>query len=157
MALPGQVDLNDLLIFDAVVECGGFTAAATRLGVATDGRPKHPKDLAQHAWIALTLLPAPLTWKFTSRKQESATVHVKSRFRVDSPGALRAVLRNGAGVSVLEEFSAEEDIRAGRLVRLLPDWKLPAGGIHAVYPPGRHMTAKVRAFIDFYRAFLQAG
>ena len=42
-------------------------------------------------------------------------------------------------------------IANGELVRLLPDWQLPRGGIWAVHPPGRHVPAKVRAFIDFCR------
>lgn len=125
--------------------------------LARAGRPKHPEDLAQREWIALTLLPTPLTWKFTSRKSETCTVQVKSRLRVDSPGALRAILRQGAGLSVLDQYSAEEGEKTGELVRLLPQWSLPRAGIYAVYPPGRHVPAKVRDFVAFYREFLLHG
>ena len=117
------------------------------------GRPKQPEDLSQHEWIALTLLPAPLTWKF-ARNDETRTVQVRARMRVDSPGALRAMLRNGAGLSVLDQFSVEADLKNGQLVRVLPEWSLPRAGIYAVYPPGRHVAPKVRAFIDFYRNWL---
>jgi DNA-binding transcriptional LysR family regulator len=119
------------------------------------GRPKRPEDLAAHEWLALMLLPTPFTWKFTALSGETQTVHVKSRIRVDSPGALRAMLRHGAGISVLDQYSAEEGMKAGYLVRLLPDWALLRGGIHAVYPPGRHVAPKVRSFIAFYRDWLQ--
>jgi DNA-binding transcriptional LysR family regulator len=121
------------------------------------GKPKRPEDLAQREWIALTLLPTPLTWKFTSRANETRTVQVKARIRVDSPGALRTMLRHGAGISVLDQYSAEEGIRTGYLVHLLPQWSLPRAGIYAVYPPGRHVAARVRSFIAFYRECLQAG
>jgi DNA-binding transcriptional LysR family regulator len=119
------------------------------------GRPKKPEDLAAFDWIALTLLPTPNTWKFTSRSNQSRTVHVKARIRVDSPGALLSLINSGAGVSALEQYNAQADLDAGRLVRLLPQWSLPRGGIFAVLPPGRHVSAKVRAFIDFYRDFLK--
>ncbi len=118
------------------------------------GRPVQPGDLAAFEWITLTLLPAPLTWTFTAPGARTQTVRLKSRIRVDSPAALRAMLCEGTGISVLDEPGAADDLRSGRLVRLLDDWSLPAGGIHAVYPPGRQVSGKVRAFIDFYRAHL---
>lgn len=121
------------------------------------GIPKKPEQLAEHEWVALSLMPTPLTWKFTSHRNAIRTVQVKSRIRVDSPGALRAMLRHGCGISVLDQFSAEEALKAGHLVRLLADWSLPRAGIYAVYPPGRHVAAKVRAFIAFYRDWLQRG
>jgi len=117
------------------------------------GKPKRLQDLAQHDWVALMLLPTPFTWKFT-RRGETHTLQVRSRLRVDSPGALRAMLRQGAGISVLDQYSVQEDLKTGALVRLLPDWSLPRGGIHAVYPQGRHVPPRVRQFIDFYRTWL---
>lgn len=122
--------------------------------LAGKSAPVVPDDLANHDWLALTLLPTPLTWKFAAAGGASTTIQVRSRVRVDSPGALRALLEKDAGVSVLDQFNAQVGIDAGRLVRLLPGWSLPRGGIHAVYPPGRQMPAKVRAFSDFYRGYL---
>ncbi|MGH8806622.1 MAG: LysR substrate-binding domain-containing protein [Noviherbaspirillum sp.] len=121
------------------------------------GWPQHPQELAGHEWVALTLLPTPFTWKFVARDGDAHTVQVKARIRVDSPGALRAMLQQGAGISVLDQYSAEEGLRAGKLVRVLDAWTLPRGGVHAVYPPGRHVAAKVRAFIAFYREHLHEG
>lgn len=114
--------------------------------------PAAPEDLANHTWVALTLLPTPLTWTFTREDGESRTVRMNAPLRTDSAGTLRALLRHGAGVSVLDQLSAEASIARGELVRLLPEWRLPRGGIYAVHPPGRHVPAKVRAFIDFYKA-----
>jgi DNA-binding transcriptional LysR family regulator len=116
--------------------------------------PAIPEELESLDWIALTLLPTPLTWKFSSHSGETRTIHVKSRVRVDSPGALRSLLQEAVGISVLDQFNAEEGIAAKRLVRVLQGWSLPSAGIYAVYPPGRQVSAKVRGFIDFYRAYL---
>lgn len=119
-------------------------------------RPNTPEDLMELDWIALTLLPTPFTWKFSGHAGESRTIHVKSRLRVDSPGALRSLLQQHAGVSVLDQINAQEGIRSKKLVRLLPEWTLPTAGIYGVYPPGRQLSAKVRGFIDFYRQYLEA-
>jgi len=115
------------------------------------GVPKHPDELAQHAWVALTLLPAPLTWAFTARNGHTRSVRMNARLQTDSATALRALLINGAGVSVMDRLSVQADITEGRLQRLLPDWRLPSGGVFAVFPPGRHISAAARAFVDFYR------
>jgi DNA-binding transcriptional LysR family regulator len=58
----------------------------------------------------------------------------------------------GTAVTVLDGGSAREPLRRGALVRLLPHWRLPSGGTHAVFPPGRHPSAAARAFVEAYRA-----
>ena len=115
-----------------------------------------PADLAAHPWIALTLLPTPLTWKFSSPKGASRTVRMTGRLRTDSSATLRALIESGAGVSVMDSMSSAKAVSEGSLVRLLANWSLPKGGVYAVYPPGRHVPAKVRAFIDFYSAWLRS-
>ncbi|THC43234.1 LysR family transcriptional regulator [Massilia sp. Mn16-1_5] len=117
------------------------------------GIPATPRELEALDWIALTLLPAPLTWKFSAVDGQT-TIHVASRLRVDSPTALRSLLEQDAGITVLDQFNAQLAIDTGRLVRVLPEWSLPAGGIHAVYPAAKQVPAKVRSFIDFYRQYL---
>ena len=113
-----------------------------------------PADLAAHEWVALSLLPSPLTWTFSSPTGRRRVVRVNARLRTDSVGALRGLLLSGCGVSVLDQFSTGGVLRSGHLVRVLPGWTLPRGGVYAVYPPGRYVPAKVRAFIDFYSAWL---
>lgn len=118
------------------------------------GTPARPAQLAQHDWLALSLLPTPLTWTFSREGQADVVVQMKSRMQSDSPGALLALAECGAGVAVLEERTIQASLADGRLVKLLQTWSLPKGGLHAVLPPGRHVPPKVRAFIEFYRAWL---
>jgi DNA-binding transcriptional LysR family regulator len=113
-----------------------------------------PADLASHEWVALSLLKTPLTWKFTSPRGQSRTVRMHGRLRTDTAGALRGLLEAGAGVSVMDQFNAAPALQAGTLVRLLPQWSLPKGGVHAVFPPGRFVPAKARAFAEFYKDWL---
>lgn len=116
--------------------------------------PATPDELESLDWVVLTLLPTPFTWTFSSHAGETRTIHVKSRIRVDSPGALHSMLHEAMGVSVMDQFSAQGGIASQQLVRLLPEWVLPSAGIFAVYPPGRQVSAKVRAFTDYYRQYL---
>lgn len=118
-------------------------------------RPKTPEDLTNLDWVALSLLPTPLTWTFSSKDGVTKTIQLKSRMKVDSPGTLRSVLRHGAGVSVLDQHSVQPDIQSGQLVRLLAGWSLPSGGIYAVFPPGRHISRKAQTFAAFYQDYLQ--
>ena len=119
------------------------------------GRPTKPAQLAAHDWVALSLLSSPLTWKFAARDGRQETVHMRSRLHTDSPSTLLAMVENGAGVSAMEEMTLKPALAAGTVVRLLPSWSLPVGGIYAVLPPGRHVPPAVRAFIDFYRDLLK--
>lgn len=117
------------------------------------GRPKKPEDLAQHDWLALSLLSTPLTWKFSDKNGQSMTVRMKHpRLRTDNPGTLRSLAEAGAGITALDQSSVASSIEAGRLQRLLPHWQLPEGGQYAVFPPGRHQPPQVQAFMAFYKA-----
>ncbi len=118
------------------------------------GRPTRPEQLARHAWIALSLLAAPRTWKFSRAGVKDVVVHMNARIQADSPSTLLALLEGGAGISVLEEMTLQGALARGALVKLLPAWSLARGGLYAVLPPGRHVPPQVRAFIDFYRAWL---
>ena len=71
--------------------------------------------------------------------------------------ALTATL-TGAGLSILPGYLVADHIGAGRLVRILPEWTLPEGGIHVVYPAARFRPPKVTAFVTMLvQAAKQAG
>lgn len=118
------------------------------------GRPSRPEQLAAHAWLTLTLLPAPRTLSLSHPDGRQAKVQLHSRMQVNSANALLALAECGAGITAMEALTARAALTEGRLVRLLPAWQLPRGGMYAVLPPGRHVAPKARAFIDFYRAWL---
>ncbi|GGX85802.1 LysR family transcriptional regulator [Massilia dura] len=129
-----------------VVAAPGYLARAAA--------PRMPDDLAALEWIALTRLPAPLKWTFTGPDGANRTVALRSRIRTDSASALRSLVLDGAGVSILHRYSVQDDLAGGALVRLLPDWTLPSGGTFAVFPPGRHVSRKARTFVAFFQAWL---
>ncbi len=115
---------------------------------------KHPRDLVGERWLVLSLLSAPLTWTFVHPEGENCTIRLQPAMRTSTPTTALVLAQHGAGVVVLDEGTVTPSLKDGRLVRLLPDWTLPAGGMYAVYPDSRHVPAKVRVFIAFFRDWL---
>ena len=101
-------------------------------------------------WKALifTLLPTPFHVTLTKNKREER-IQIKGRVKTNNIIAVRSFLFEGAGIVALPNFQVEEDIRAGRLIQLLPDYDCGSAGIYAVYLDRKHQQAKVRLFIEF--------
>jgi DNA-binding transcriptional LysR family regulator len=111
-----------------------------------------PADATNLPWVANVALRNPLRWVFSHAEKEAVTIDVNCPVTTDKTPAAYACVLAGVGISVFPDYMATKDIEAGRLVRMLPDWSLPAGGIHAVFPPARFRPAKVRAFVDMLKA-----
>jgi len=71
----------------------------------------------------------------------------------DNSATLRAFALTGQGVAILPQWLIQEDLQAGRLVRLLADYRFARQGVYALYPDTRHLPLKVRAFIDFMKGW----
>lgn len=107
-----------------------------------------PEDIARLPFVANTALRDHLHWDFSLGETERRDVTVQASVRLDATLAVREAVRHGMGLSVLPDFAVEEDLAAGRLIEVLPQWRLPSGGIHAVFPSARFRPVKVRAFVD---------
>jgi len=118
------------------------------------GMPDSPAALSAHECIIFTLLPTPYHWTF-SRNNHHQSVQAKGRLKTNNATAVRALLREGAGIAALSRFLVRDDIRTGRLIQLLPDYECGNAGIYAVYQDRRYQQAKVRLFIDFLDRRLQ--
>lgn len=117
--------------------------------IAAHGAPASPDDLMDHACVAYTLSPEPGEWLFLDPAGQSYGARITPRFSTNNGETVRAMALSGQAMAWLPTFLAGEDLRAGRLVRLLPDHPLPPIAILAVYPSRRHLSAKVRAMVDF--------
>ncbi|MGO4125891.1 LysR family transcriptional regulator [Inquilinus sp. YAF38] len=115
-----------------------------------------PKTVEGLPWIANNALKTPLRWLFSRGEWEKTTIEARASVSADKTPTVHACVLAGAGVSVLPDFLVAGNIAAGRLVRLLPDWTLPAGGIHVVYPAARFRPAKVRLFVDLMKRLERA-
>jgi DNA-binding transcriptional LysR family regulator len=106
-----------------------------------------PEELARLPFIANTALRDHLHWNF-SWKTKRRAVRMQASIFLDATMAVREAVCEGAGLSVLPDYAIADDLAAGRLIHVLPQWSLPSGGIHAVFPAARFRPAKVRAFVD---------
>jgi DNA-binding transcriptional LysR family regulator len=113
---------------------------------------REPADLGQLPFVANLALREPLAWTFSRRDLDRCTVRLQARIAIDTTPGVRAAVRMGAGLSVLPDFLVERDLAAGRLIQALPDWQLPSGCIHTVYPAARFRPPKVTAFVEMLTA-----
>lgn len=121
----------------------GPPALADRIGGA-----RGPDDLATLPFIANLALREPLLWRFSRGDLEQRAVRMQASIAIDTTPGVLAAVRAGGGMSVLPDYLVAEDLAAGRLMHALPEWDLPSGGIHTVYPAARFRPPKVTAFVE---------
>jgi DNA-binding transcriptional LysR family regulator len=107
-----------------------------------------PEEVSRFPFVANTALREHLRWTFTLNKNEHQTVNMQASIFLDATLAVREAVRQGAGLSVMPDYTVADDLAKGRLVQVLPQWQLPVGGIHAVFPAARFRPEKVRAFVE---------
>ncbi|MDI1299584.1 LysR family transcriptional regulator [Methylotenera sp.] len=107
-----------------------------------------PEDLTKLPFIANSALREPLRWNFSLNDIEHKNVSMQTSIFLDATLAVREAVLKGAGLAVFPDYAIADDLKSGRLMHVLPQWSLPTGGIHAVFPSARFRPAKVRAFVD---------
>lgn len=116
--------------------------------LASRGTPRHPHELAEHSVLAYSYWSDKDEWRFTGSAGPVA-VHTQPRLTTNSGDTCRAAALMHQGVILQPSFLVDEDLAAGTLVELMPEFKSVELGIYAVYPTRKHVPAKVRALIDF--------
>ncbi len=111
------------------------------------GRPKTPADLAQHACIAYAYSGS--DWQLHDADGKPHAVRVRSVMQTNNGDTAAAAAIGGMGIVWQPTFIIGPALRAGQLVPVLPGYGVPDIDILAVYPTRRHLSAKVRAMIDF--------
>jgi DNA-binding transcriptional LysR family regulator len=113
--------------------------------------PLSPGDLASHQCIRARFPSgAPSPWEF-SHQGKTVSVDVPGALILDEPGLMLEAARAGLGLALLVETQIADDVRSGRLVRVLHEWTPPFPGLALYYAAGRHVPAGLRAFIDLIR------
>jgi DNA-binding transcriptional LysR family regulator len=113
------------------------------------GLPRTPEDLRDHNAITFKYQDSPLEWHFVSPGGDVLRVPVSGSLQINNSLGLREALLNEAGVTLTPTFVVGSDIKAGRLESVLSEYKVLELSIYAVYPQRRHLSPKVRAFLDF--------
>jgi DNA-binding transcriptional LysR family regulator len=112
------------------------------------GSPRQLSELADHNCVRHVLYPFGDGWHFLDPKGVPASVRISGNLTTNSGETLRLAALQGIGISLAAGFLIGDDLRTGRLVRLLPEYRPVEMSINAVYPHRHHLSAKVRSFID---------
>jgi LysR family transcriptional regulator for bpeEF and oprC len=128
----------------------GFLTCAAPTYLARFGTPAHPRDLERHRCIRYFM---PKTgrireWNFF-RDGEQFTSSVDAFVAVNDGEAYAAAGLGGLGVVHAPSFLVDDALADGRLVRVLEDWTTDPLPVYVMYPQNRHLSAKVRAFVDW--------
>jgi DNA-binding transcriptional LysR family regulator len=135
----------------ALTQVGVYAAPAY---LQKHGHPRQPKDLEQHRGLVF-LEPRPRDEWTLERDGNSVRVKLKSAMTSNYGAALIIAAAEGAGLAISPSFVTYEQVRAGALQRVLPEWTvLPALTVYAVYPHRRFLAAKIRAFVETLRTEL---
>lgn len=113
------------------------------------GTPQSAADLGQHVCLAYSNVRDPGPWNFRGPDGESGQVRVPVRLAASSGEFLMRAAIAGEGLVQLPSFYVHEALRTRQLLPLLTDHVWPELAAYAVYPPTRHLSSRVRAFIDF--------
>jgi DNA-binding transcriptional LysR family regulator len=109
---------------------------------------EHPRDLINHNCIVYTEAAAGNDWEFIAHDGKSVHVRVGGSLQTNSSEVIHAAALSGLGVCHAPNWLLSEDLAAGRLETLLPEWRGKPFPIHAVYPAHRKNVAKIDAFIS---------
>jgi DNA-binding transcriptional LysR family regulator len=122
---------------------------ASRDYLARRGTPAKPEDLLSHECMLYLLVRDPRAWRIADEKGREVVMPLRGRVHTNNGTTIRDAAVQGLGLAFLPTFYVADDLRAGRLTRVLEELKLPELGVYVIYPERRSLSPKVRAFIDF--------
>ena len=111
------------------------------------GVPGTPQDLQDHDCLRYTLAPDTDRWSFR-KGDEAHDVQVTGSLLANNGDAIRLAAVAGRGLALQPTFIVGDDIRAGRLQRVLEDYEIEPMGVYAVYAHRKYLSGKVRTFVD---------
>ncbi|MEI2387384.1 LysR family transcriptional regulator [Breoghania sp. JC706] len=149
-ALRGGTPGDQSLIARRVAEVKMITCAA-RPYLERFGQPAHPRDLETGHWCvryfsAQTGECYPLTFR---KGDEELEIDGRSRFSVNDGRSYVTAALIGHGIAQIPRFMAAEEFARGDLVPVLSEWNTESLPLYIVYPPNRHLSNKVRVFVDW--------
>jgi DNA-binding transcriptional LysR family regulator len=169
-AIELNLDLNDRTVnliedgFDLAVRIGELqdsTLVARRLGVSRavtcasrayierHGEPRHPEDLRGHIGLQYSNIGYGQHWRYETPEGDTVFAQPQIRIRANNGEALACAAVAGLGITTGPTFILGAYLSEGTLNRILKDFRQPAAGIYALYPPGRMMPRRIQAFSDF--------
>ncbi|WJH38272.1 LysR family transcriptional regulator (plasmid) [Aliirhizobium terrae] len=123
--------------------------------LAKHAAPHKPEDLTEHSMVVFSQGEGGERFTFKGPKG-SKSVSVKPRLRINATEGIRSAVLAGAGLSIATEWMFEAELESGAVHKVLSDWVLPDLDLWAVMPGGRRISPKIRAFVEFIEAQVNA-
>jgi DNA-binding transcriptional LysR family regulator len=117
--------------------------------LAKHGTPIRPQDLKDHVCLAYSNLANPGVWHYRTPDGVAGSMQVPIKLKANNGDFLCQAALAGHGLILHPSFYLRDALRSGTLVPLLTDIIWPELNVYAVYPPTRHLSSRVRAFVDF--------
>ncbi|WP_085297638.1 LysR family transcriptional regulator [Cognaticolwellia mytili] len=117
--------------------------------VAKQGLAQSVAELSQYQLLIMNPVNNALKLKLVSTKNESFTLNCQPRLLVDDFAILKQSIIDDLGIAILPDYMAKNEVAAGQLVNVLPEWGMESVDVFALYPRNRAKIPKVKAFLDF--------
>ena len=145
---------NDSRLTTRLLTRGPQITFASPAYLARHGEPSTPEELRQHNCIVGRFGP---DWSFRGKDGNPFTVRVGGTLVINSGDALREAAIAGIGIGQGTWWLVRKELESGTLRSLLPEWIEEGNAVSVLYPPQRHLPAKLRAFIDFLVQITRSG
>ncbi len=112
------------------------------------GTPQTPSDLKKHQCLLYTYSDSVRHWSFQNNNGDKKQVPITGALVTNNGNLIAGAVINGMGIAPLPTFIVGDAIRKGEIETILDDWQSPSEDISLLYPSSKHLSAKVRAFVD---------
>ena len=132
-----------------------FCVVASPAYLRQHGVPVRPDELQRHSCLGLLMTDSGrvMPWAFSEEDGNAREIAIHPTMTFDHPLGVVAAALSDAGFARLLDFTIRDDLMSGRLVEVLAEFRPPSQAVSAVYPSNRHVSAKVRTFLDFLIEF----
>ena len=128
----------------------GLAAYASPKYLETYGYPTHPDQLTTHHCIATEYTAIEDTNRWVFRKgDELIKLEVPAVITVNDTVAMKQLVEDGLGISILQDFAVQKSLKANRLVPILTDYQMPSIPVYVLYSERKLVSPKIRAMVDF--------
>ena len=141
-------DLPNSSLIARKIATMSMVVAASPTYLKEHGEPQTPDDLKAHKELRYGYRPAS-AWSYKTPDGVEGQIEMTPRLRATNGEFLRDAAIAGEGILIEPRFIIFENLRDGSLVEILPRYQWPELSAYAVYPPTRHLSVRVRAFVNF--------
>ncbi len=142
-------DIGPQSLIGRKIGAAELVCCASPAYLEANGTPRTPDELAQHSCLIYSYMASGNAWRFRDDQGAERTVRVSGAVHANNGEMLTTLAAAGMGIALEPDFIVAPQLASGALVPILRGYTAPSAAIYAVYASRRHLSAKVRAFVDF--------